>query len=57
MFTNYPDVLTPNQLKDFLNIGKNKVYQMLQTGEIESIRIGRQYRIPKRCIKTYLGPK
>ncbi len=57
MFTNYPDVLTPNQLKDFLNIGKNRVYKMLQTGEIESIRIGKQYRIPKRCIKTYLGQK
>lgn len=54
MFTNYPDILTPNQLKDLLNIGKNRVYKMLQTGEIESIKIGKQYRIPKRCIKDYI---
>ncbi len=54
MFTSYPDILTPNQLKDLLNVGKNRVYKMLQTGEIESIKIGKQYRIHKRCIKDYI---
>lgn len=50
-----PDILTPIQLKEFLNVGKNRIYDMLQTGEIKSIRIGKQYWIPKKYINIYLN--
>ncbi|MEI3541407.1 MAG: helix-turn-helix domain-containing protein [Acutalibacteraceae bacterium] len=54
MFTNYPDVVSINKLMLMLNIGKKAAYSLLQAGEIKSIRVGRQYRIPKRFIIEYL---
>ena len=50
----YPDVLTPENLKEILHIGMNKVYELLQNGEIKSIRIGAKYRIPKEWICSFL---
>ena len=55
MFSNYPDVVSINELMLMLNIGKKTTYSLLRSGDIESIRIGRQYRIPKRFIIEYLN--
>lgn len=54
MFTNYPDVVSINELMTMLNIGKKTAYSLLQAGEIKSIKVGKQYRIPKRFIIEYL---
>ena len=58
---NFPDVLTPEELRLFLHIGKNKVYELLKNKDILSVRIGQQYHIPKKfiyqllvCFKTAL---
>ena len=51
---NYSDVLTPDELRRFLNIGKDKTYELLQNGTIQSLRIGRIYCIPKIYINKYL---
>lgn len=52
---NYPDVLTPDDVMAFLSIGRNTVYNILKTGELPSIRIGKQYRIPKRSVVGFLN--
>ena len=49
-----PDVLTPEELREFLNIGRNKVYELLKNKDIKSIRIGSRYRIPKKFISEFL---
>lgn len=55
MFSDYPDVITVNQLMEILHIGKNAAYNLLQTGEIKTIRIGRRYIIPKISIIEYIS--
>ncbi len=52
---NYPDVLTPNDLMKFLSIGRNTVYDILKSGKLASIKIGKQYRIPKNSVVRYLN--
>ena len=37
MLEKYPDVLTPDDVIEILNIGRNKVYEMLNNGTIKSI--------------------
>ncbi|MBR3997524.1 MAG: helix-turn-helix domain-containing protein [Clostridia bacterium] len=37
-----------------LNIGRNKVYELLKNGTIKSIRIGCKHRIPKKILIKYL---
>jgi len=49
----YPDVLTPENLKEILHIGMNKVYELLQNGEIKSIRVGTKYRITKEWLYAF----
>jgi len=54
MLEKYPDVLTSDDVIEILNIGRNKVYEMLNNGTIKSIRIGRKHRIPKKILIEYL---
>ncbi len=37
-----------------LKIGKNKVYELLKSGEIKSIRIGNKYIIPKKSVIDFV---
>lgn len=51
-----PDgVLTVADLQEILGIGRNMAYQLLNTGSIPAIRIGKKWRIPKDAVMHYLG--
>lgn len=55
MFSEYPDVVSPEQLQKMLGgIGKTTAYKLLRGGKIKSVRIGRRYLIPKICVIEYL---
>lgn len=55
MFTNYPDIVDISQMRKMLgNIGITLAYKLLKQKRIKSIKIGREYRIPKSCIIEYL---
>lgn len=54
MLDNYADVLTPKELKEVLRIGFNKVYELLNNGDIKSLRVGTKIRIPKSAVIEYL---
>lgn len=51
---NYPDVLTPTECMNILSIGRNAIYTLLQDDVIKSVKIGKQYRIPKSSLENYL---
>lgn len=53
----FPVVLTPEQLSDILKIGRNGIYNLLRSGAIRSIKIGKQYRIPREALSEYLSLK
>lgn len=50
-----PLVLTVPQLADILHIGRNAAYDLVKSGAIRSIRIGRTIRIPKSALLEYLN--
>lgn len=55
MFTNYPDIVNIEQMRKMLGgIGVNLAYKLLKQGKIKSMKIGREYKIPKSCIIQYL---
>lgn len=54
MFTSYPDLVNIIQLKDMLGIGINLAYKLVRDNTIQSIKVGREYKIPKRNIIFYL---
>lgn len=54
MFTSYPDVVNISQLKEMLGIGITLAYRLVKQNTIKSIKIGREYKIPKANIISYL---
>lgn len=50
-----PLVLTVPQLADVLQIGRNAAYDLVKSGQICSIRIGRTIRIPQSALYKYLN--
>lgn len=55
IFDKYPDVVAVDELCEMLGgISKKLAYRLLGAQEIKSVRIGREYRIPKLCVIDYL---
>ena len=54
MFSEYPDLLTSEQVCDLLQIGKNKVYEILKNKTIPSVKYGKKYLIPKKLLIEYI---
>ena len=55
IFDDYPDVVTFEQLREMLgDIGKTLAYTLIKNNEIESFKMGRNYRILKSKVIEYL---
>jgi excisionase family DNA binding protein len=54
VFASYPDVVTVKDLQEMLHIGRNAAYMLLRTGDIETVRIGKRYIIPKKSVISFL---
>lgn len=51
-----PAVLKVEDLAKVLSIGLNSAYELVRSGAIRSIKVGRVYRIPKTAVDEYLNP-
>ena len=54
MFTSYPDLVNIVQLKEMLGIGITLAYRLVKNNTMPAFKIGREYKIPKRNIISYL---
>ena len=51
---NRPLVYTVAQLAQYLGIGKNTAYTLVNDGTIPSVRVGRQIRISRAAVEEFL---
>jgi len=56
-FDELPLTLRVEDLMPILGIGRNTAYELVRSGQIRSIRIGRQLRIPKEAVQEYLSQR
>jgi excisionase family DNA binding protein len=49
-----PLLLRVEQAAKMLQIGRNKVYELAATGEIPSLHLGRQLRIPEAELREWI---
>ena len=49
-----PMTLRVEELMPILGIGRNTAYELIRSGKIRSIRIGRQIRIPRDALLEFL---
>lgn len=47
-------LFTPEETADILSVGRTRVYQLIQQGSLESIKIGRSRRISRAALALYL---
>lgn len=45
----------PSEVAGMLGIGRSKVYEMLQTGEIPSLRIGKAIRVSRKALEKWVA--
>lgn len=50
-----PLVLTIDDLISVLHIGRNKAYDLVNSKQIQSIKVGKQIRIPRAALERYLS--
>lgn len=51
---NIPDMATPAEVADALNISRSMIYSLLKRGELPAYKLGKDYRIHKTDIEKYL---
>lgn len=56
-FDSLPLTLRVEDLMPILKIGRNTAYELVRSGQIKSIHIGRQLRIPKAALQEFLSSK
>ena len=49
-----PLVLHVKDLSTLLSVSHNTAYELVRSGQIRSIRVGRNYRIPRDAVEEYL---
>lgn len=50
-----PVVLSVPELAEVLHIGRNAAYELVKSGQIRCVRIGRNIRIPQSALLDYLN--
>lgn len=55
MFNDYPDVVTVDDLRQMLHIGRSAAYSLLKSGRIKTLKFGKKYIIPKSSVIDFLN--
>ena len=50
-----PLALRVEDLMPILGIGRNTAYELVRSGQIHSVKVGRQIRVPKDAVVDFLG--
>jgi excisionase family DNA binding protein len=54
-FDSLPVVMSPQDVADFLDVSLNTIYEELRQKRISFVKVGRQYRIPRKALAKFLG--
>lgn len=50
----YSLLFTPSEVAERLRLGKTKVFELLASGEIESVQIGTRRRVPRAALDRFV---
>ena len=54
MFDQYPDVVTIEELQEMLGIGRGLAYDLVNSGKIKGVKVGRGWRIGKKAVEQFM---
>lgn len=50
-----PAVMGVPELAALLDIGRNSAYELVRSGQVKALRVGRKIRIPRHAVLQFLG--
>jgi excisionase family DNA binding protein len=50
-----PVLLRPEEVARMLSIGRTAVFELIRTGELRSVKIGKSRRIPAEAVVEYVA--
>ena len=54
VFKEYPDILDVKQVSQLLGVSTKTVYRLLKAETLVSLKVGREFRVPKVNVMKYL---
>lgn len=51
----YPQVLDVTDIQEILNIGRRQAYELVNSGQFHTVRIGKRIKIPKNVFICWLN--
>ena len=54
MFDAYNEILTIDETAEALMVGRNRVYKLLNSGELDGFRIGAVWKIPRGAVIDFV---
>lgn len=54
LFEALPDIMSVQQVRQVLKVGRPAVYHLLSTNQIECFKIGNAYKVPKVSLIDYI---
>ena len=57
MLNNTKDILTIKDLQKLLHIGRNTALRLVQDGDVEAFKVGRQWRVTRESVVRYIMRK
>lgn len=55
--SSYPEVLTASEVAEILRVCTKTVYKLIRQGEIPAVKVGRENRVSKSVLISYLRNK
>ena len=49
-----PEIMTFNECRDYLKVGKNTLLDLLHKEDIWAFRIGNRWKIPRKSVMEYI---
>lgn len=55
VFKGYPDIMDVKQISEILEVSTKTVYKLIRANLLSAMKVGREFRIPKISLLTYIG--
>lgn len=55
MFSKYDDIVSVEDVMEILHLGRVTVYNLLKSGRIHTLRVGKKYVISKKSVIDFLA--
>lgn len=57
MFEKYDDIMTISDVAEALKIGSSQVYRILQSGQLQGYKEGKDWKIARIALENYVRKK